>query len=241
MFRSTLPSPAGEDDQYILSSNADFVFIFRNVYVHEYYTEINCFVTCVQKRSSFLPVAIKFRLVKLQSRNASASIMNFFPSCCWQANIILLVTSFTSPSDYVLFSPSHVCRQLAILVADFFSSHVLYFARAESSISTKWSANCKETKGLWGSSKRFFRDAGFCLIQRTGFGIRNSKFEIKTRVRIGTESIHGMRNAENNHRDYEIARNLVRDYETEEPDWEPPNLTQSSKNSGGLGKNDHSR
>lgn len=175
MFRSTLPSPAGEDDQYILSSNADFVFIFRNVYVHEYYTEINCFVTCVQKRSSFLPVAIKFRLVKLQSRNASTSIMNFFPSCCWQANIILLVTSFTSPSDYVLFSPSHVCRQLAILVADFFSSHVLYFARAESSISTKWSANCKETKGLWGSSKRFFRDAGFCLIQRTGFGIRNSK------------------------------------------------------------------
>ena len=101
--------------------------------------------------------------------------MNFFPSCCWQANIILLVTSFTSPSDYVLFSPSHVCRQLAILVADFFSSHVLYFARAESSISTKWSANCKETKGLWGSSKRFLRDAGFCLIQRTGFGIRNSK------------------------------------------------------------------
>jgi len=149
IFGTTLPSPAGQDDQYILlSSNVDFVFIFRNVYVHEYYTEINCFVTCVQKRSSFLPVAIKFRLVKLQSRIASASIMNFFPSCCRQANIILLVTSVISPSDYVLFPPSHVCRQLAILVADFFSSQVLYFARAESSISTKWSANCKETKGL---------------------------------------------------------------------------------------------
>ena len=50
-----------------------------------------------------------------------------------------------------------------------------------------------------------------------------------------------MRSAENNHRDYGIARNLVRDYETEEPDWEPPNLTQSSKNSRGLGKNDYSR
>ena len=164
--------------------------------------------------------------------------MNFFPSCCWQANIILLVTSFTSPSDYVLFSLSHVCRQLAILVADFFSSHVLYFARAESSISTKWSANCKETKGLWGSSKRF---SGCGILPYSKNRIRNSKFEIKTRARIGTESIHGMRNAENNHRDYGIARNLVRDYETEEPDWEPPNLTQSSKNSRGLGKNDHSR
>ena len=122
--------------------------------------------------SSFLPIAIKFRLVKLRSRNASASIMNFFPSCCWQANIILLVTSFTSPSDYVLFPPSHVCRQLAILVADFFSSQVLYFARAESSISTKWSANCKETKGLWGSSTRF---SGCGILPYLKNGIRNSK------------------------------------------------------------------
>ena len=84
----------------------------------------------------------------------------------------------------------------------------------------------------------FFGMRDFALFKE-----RDSEFEIeiKTRVRIGTESIHGMRDAENNHRDYEIARNLVRDYETEEPDWEPPNLTQSSKNSRGLGKNDHSR
>ena len=127
---------------------------------------------CVQQRSSFLPIAIKFRLVKLQSRNASASIMNVFPSCCWQANIIRLVTSFTSPSDYVLFSPSQVCRQLAILVADFFSSHVLYFARAESSISTKWSANCNETKGLWGSTTGY---SGCGILRYLKNGIRNSK------------------------------------------------------------------
>ena len=72
------------------------------------------------------------------------------------------------------------------------------------------------------------------------FKERDSEFKIKTRARIGTESIHGMRNAENNHRYYGIGRNLVRDYEIEEPDWGPPNLIQPSKNSRGLGKNDHS-
>ena len=82
------------------------------------------------------------------------------------------------------------------------------------------------------------------------FKERDSEFKIKTTARIGTESIHGMRNAENNHRDYGIGRNLVRDYGIgrnlvrdygiEEPDWGPPNLIQPSKNSRGLGKNDHS-
>ena len=51
------------------------------------------------------------------------------------------------------------------------------------------------------------------------FKERDSEFKIKTRARIGTESIHGLRNAENNHRDYGIGRNLVRDYGIEEPDW----------------------
>ena len=73
------------------------------------------------------------------------------------------------------------------------------------------------------------------------FKDRDSEFKIKKRAKIGTESIHGKRNAENNHRDYGIARNLGRDYGIEEPDWGPPNLIQSSKNSRGLGKNDHSR
>ena len=72
------------------------------------------------------------------------------------------------------------------------------------------------------------------------FKERDSEFKIKTRARIGTESIHDMRNAENNHRDYGIGPNLVRDYGIEEPDWGPPNLIQPSKNSRGLGKNDHS-
>ena len=72
------------------------------------------------------------------------------------------------------------------------------------------------------------------------FKERDSEFKIKTRARIGTESIHDMRDAENNHRDYGIRPNLVRDYGIEEPDWGPPNLIQPSKNSRGLGKNDHS-
>ena len=81
----------------------------------------------------------------------------------------------------------------------------------------------------------FFGMQDFALFKE-----RDSEFKIKTRARIGTESIHGMRNAENNHRDYGIGRNLVRDYGIEEPDWGPLNLIQPSKNSRGLGKNDHS-
>lgn len=228
---------AGEDDQHtLLSSKADICFHFPK-----------CIRICILYRNQLLcnvrtekvffsASCHKFRLVKLQSRNASASIMNFFPSCYWQANIILLVTSFTSPSDYVLFSTSHVYRQLAILVADFFSSHVLYFARAESSISTKWSANCKETKGLWGS-RTGFSGSGICLIWRPGFAIQNQN-EGENWDWTYTRDAESRKN----HRDhYGIARNLVRDYGIEEPDWGPPNLIHSIKNSRGLGKSDHSR
>ena len=60
----------------------------------------------------------------------------------------------------------------------------------------------------------FFGMRDFALFKE-----RDSEFKIKTRARIGTESIHDMRNAENNHRDYGIGPNLVRDYEIGEPDW----------------------
>ena len=142
--------------------------------------------------------------MKLQSRNASASIMNFFPSCCCRRTSFF--SSWVLHRHQITFflSPSHVCRQLAILVADFFSSHVLYFARAESSISTKWSANCKETKGLWGSPAGF-SGCVICLIWRPEFGIQNQN-DRKKREKYTRE----MRDTENNHRDYGITRNLVR-------------------------------
>lgn len=57
-----------------------------------------------------------------------------------------------------------------------------------------------------------FRDQGFSLFEG-----RDSRSYCKMGARLRIKSMHGMRDAENSHRDYEMEKNLGRDDWIKEP------------------------